>query len=218
MRSRPLSSIAVFGGSALILSAVLFFAQYLFLAPVPPAPAAAEYASWLSQWRFRLSMADEVLFFASVGLIPAAFGLYRALIKHSPVCAPLGCGLLGAAASVELLLVVVLGRLVYPVYGIEPTPDTGRLMYILYVGGEHTALLLFGLATLSLSLAARRSGIGRLTVYSGYAIAALDWVASFPWLLGDPVLFVLRLAFAAWLALLGARLIAISRRSGRLNP
>lgn len=63
---KPTVNLIKFGGVTFILSGILFFAQYLFMMPLPVHPLPdAELMSWLQEWRFNISMADEVLVFAT---------------------------------------------------------------------------------------------------------------------------------------------------------
>ncbi|WP_438448057.1 hypothetical protein [Gorillibacterium sp. sgz5001074] len=203
------------GGTAGVLSGLLFFAQYLFVQPVPRPPAAnAELMAWVAEWRFPLAMADELLFFAALALIPAIAALYRVLRGESPALALLGCGLFAAAIPLYLVLVVILGRLVYPVYDLELTPELNKLVISLYYGGMHAVGLLLGGATLLVSLAIRNSPIGRWTAYVGIAAGVLDWIGAYPWLISGGWVFVSQLFASAWLILLGIRLLGL--RTSRL--
>ncbi|MEC0167986.1 hypothetical protein [Paenibacillus graminis] len=138
-----------FGGIALILSGILFLAQYLFLLPMPSPPLTdAELMAWLQNWRFNLSMADDLLFFAALLLIPSIVALYRLLVIVEPVKASLGCGLLAVVIPVHLFLVIILGRLVYPVYGLELSRDIYKLVLSIYHGGIHSVALILGAAAI----------------------------------------------------------------------
>ncbi|KUP23360.1 hypothetical protein [Paenibacillus sp. DMB5] len=202
-----------FGGIALILAGVLFFIQFLFMLPVP-APGAttdAELMAWLAEWKFNLSMADELLFFAPLCLIPAIAALYQVLVKTDLPKTLLGCALLALSIPVYILLVIILGRLVYPVFHIEISAESLKLMFSLYYGGLHTAALIMGISTIVLSLVILKSPLGKAAAYLGFAAGILDLIGSFPWLIGTTVMFVCQLAFAAWFVVLGARLTRISR-------
>eukprot|EP01114_Cavostelium_apophysatum_P024041 TRINITY_DN9275_c0_g1_i1.p1 TRINITY_DN9275_c0_g1~~TRINITY_DN9275_c0_g1_i1.p1 ORF type:complete len:215 (-),score=18.56 TRINITY_DN9275_c0_g1_i1:67-711(-) len=202
-----------FGGWALLLSGILFSVQFAFVQFVPDPPLAdANWPAWLAEWRFNLSMADELLFFATLLLVPAVFALYRSLSAIAPIQALLGCGLLSAVVPVHLLLVVVLGRLVYPVYGIELSTDAHKLVFSLYVGGQHMAFLILSIATLFLSLAIRKSALGKPAAYLGFVSAVLDIIGSFPWLVGSGVAFVSQIFFAGWLIILGVTLLNFGKK------
>ncbi|AIQ53469.1 hypothetical protein [Paenibacillus sp. FSL R7-0331] len=210
MQLKP--SAVQFGGIALILAGVLFFIQYLFMLPVPSPPTTsdAELVTWLAEWKFNMSMADELLFFAPLCLIPAIAALYHVLVKTDMTTTLLGCALLALSIPIYILLVIILGRVVYPVFKIELSAESLKLMFSLYYGGLHTVALIMGIATVILSLVTLKSPLGRPCAYLGFAAGILDLIGSFPWLTGTTATFICQLAFAAWFVVLGARLIRIS--------
>ncbi|MFM9329833.1 hypothetical protein [Paenibacillus mesotrionivorans] len=196
------------GGIACILSGILFLAQQLFLLPVPHPPAPdGELLAWLAEWKLQLSMADELLVFAALLLIPAVVAIYRVLAKTDLIKALLGCGLLALNIPVYMILVVVLGRLVYPVYDIELSPESYRLVLSLYYGGLHLAFLIFGLAIILLSFAIRKSPIGKPAAYLGFLTGVLAFASAYPWLMGNGAVLAIQLVFTAWLMLVGIRLL-----------
>lgn len=204
---KPKLSVIKFGGISLILAGVLFFAQYLFVLPMPGPPLSdAALMTWLQEWRFNLSMADELMFFATLWLIPSIVGLYRVLVKVDTIQTMLGCGLLAVVIPVNLVLVIVLGRLVYPVYNIELSPDIYKLVISEYYGGVHAVAILFSLATLFLCLVIRKSVIGKPAAYVGLVAGLLDLIGAFPWRIGTGMVFVSQLFFSAWFIILGIRL------------
>lgn len=204
-------NIVQLGGISCILSGLLFLAQQLFVLPIPRVPSADEaLLLWLAEWKFRLSMADEVLFFATLLLIPSIAGLYRVLAKTDQIKALLGCGLLAVNIPVYLFLVIILGRFVYPVYDLELSSESYKLVLSLYYGGMHMAALVLGIAIIILCFAIRKSVIGKSAAYVGFLAGVLAFVGSYPWLLGNAAVFVTQLAFSAWLVLLGVRMLGKS--------
>ncbi|MNM99205.1 hypothetical protein D3C81_1117560 [compost metagenome] len=104
-------SVVKFGGITLIISGVLFFAQYLLLLPAGAPPLTdADLMAWVQEWRFNLSMADELLFFATLLLIPSIAALYRLLVKVDKLKTLLGCGLLAVIIPIYVFLDIVLGK------------------------------------------------------------------------------------------------------------
>lgn len=204
-------SVIKFGGITLIISGVLFFAQYLFVLPMPNPPTAdASLMTWLQDWRFNIAMADELFFFATLFLIPAIVALYRILVKVDKIKALLGCGLLAVSIPINLVLVIILGRLVYPVYGIELSPDIYKLVLSLYHGGMHSVAIILSVATILLCLVIRRSVIGKPAAIFGFAAGILDLIGAYPWLLGTAMIFVSQLFFSAWFVILGIRMLGKS--------
>jgi hypothetical protein len=197
-----------FSGVAFIVSAVLFAAQVGFALPLLKPPVAdAEWVPWLQEWRFSISMADELLFFAPLSLIPGIACLYRVLRKVDQNKALLGCGIWAASIPVYLVMAILLGRLVYPVYAIELSLESYKLLLSLYSGGMHLIALLLGAAAIVLGFAIRKSQLGPSVAYLGWLAGALAIVGSYPWLIGAGATVAIQLLFSAWLALLGVRLL-----------
>lgn len=197
-----------FGGGCCILSGVLFLGQQLFVVPVPQPPVQDQaLLAWLAEWKLQLSMADELLFFAALLLIPAVAALYRILAKTDRIKALLGCGLWALTIPLYMMMVVILGRLVYPVFGMELSPESYRLVLSLYYGGQHTISLLWGVAILVLSFAILGSAIGKAAAYLGFLAGLTAITGSYPWLMGNGVVFGIQLVFTAWLVLLGIRML-----------
>lgn len=197
-----------FGGICCILSGVLFLGQQLFVLPVPQPPASDEaLLAWLAAWKLQLSMADELLFFAALLLIPGVAALYRVLAATDRIKALLGCGLWVVTIPLYMMMVVILGRLVYPVFGMELSPESYRLVLSLYYGGQHTISLLWGIAILALSFAILRSAIGKPAACLGFVAGLTALAGSYPWLMGNGAVFGIQLVFSAWLVLLGIRML-----------
>lgn len=204
---KPISLIK-FGGITLILSGILFLVQYLFLLPMPSPPLADEdLMTWLREWKTNIAMADELLFFATLMLIPSIVALYRILVKVDRIKAIFGCGLLAVIIPVNMVLDIVLGRLVYPVYEIELSPDIYKLVFSLYYGGMHLVAIIFSAATIILCFAIRRSVIGKPVAYLGFGVGVLDLIGAYPWLIGTTMVFVCQLFYCAWFVLLGIRML-----------
>ena len=200
-----------FGGITLIISGFLFFAQYLFLLPMPSPPLAdADLMTWLHEWRTNIAMADELLFFAALFLIPSIVALYRRLVKVDSIKTILGCGLLAIIIPLHLFLVIILGRLVYPVYDIELSPDIYKLTLSIYYGGMHAVAIMLSVATLILSLVIRRSTIGKSVAYLGFVAGILDLIGAFPWLIEPVMVFISQLFFSGWFVILGLRMLGRS--------
>ncbi|MCL6605298.1 MAG: hypothetical protein K6T94_20750 [Paenibacillus sp.] len=200
-----------FGGITLIISGILFFAQYLFVLPMPSPPLSdAHLMTWLQEWRFNISMVDELLFFATLLLIPSIVALYRILVKVDKIKTWLGCGLVAVIIPIHLFLVIILGRLVYPVYDIELSPDIYKLVLSLYYGGMHAVSLILGVATILLCFVIRRSSIGKSVAYFGFVVGTLDLIGAYPWLIGTAMVFVSQLFFPAWFVILGVKILGRS--------
>lgn len=203
-----------FGGAAFIASGVLFLIHALlnFSTGSPPSTG-EEILAWVAANKLALSLISEVLFFASVSLVPAVAALYvslSGLARRGLVVT--GCGVLAVVVPIISVLLIVHGRLVYPVFGLRITdPAVAELVVALFFGGMHAVDLLMAGATLSLSLAMRRSAFGTVTATLGFAAAAGDVAASYAYLLTPAVLVACRLPSIAWLIALGGGLLRVSK-------
>jgi len=196
------------GGISFIASGALFLVtSVLDLMTGPPPSAGTEILAWRVSHELLMAVTPEVLFFAVMLLVPAVIALHQSLAVTHRRSAAVGCGILAVTIPVLNVLLIVFGRLVYPVYHLKVrTPEAAELVVTLYYGGLHVVLLLFAVATLVLSLAMRRTAFGRKVASLGFATAALDVVASYPWLIGPALGLVCGIFFSAWLVAVGFRL------------
>jgi hypothetical protein len=197
----------VFGGWALIIGGVLLFGAQSLLAllPVPPA-AVFGLARWVHEYAFPLSMTDELLFFAIVCLTPGVVALFRTTRLRRPVSSLLGCSSLLLAMALLAVLVVVGGRLVYPVFGISLSDDAIGLVVSLFFGGLHSVLLFMGVGLVAAGLAFRQENAWRWLPIASFGAGALQVLGAYPWLTPAwvnvttaAVLFAWTLAAGSWL-------------------
>jgi len=209
-----------FGGIAFIVGGALFLTHDLLeLTAGSPPPTGTEILLWVTTNRLTLSVINEVLFFACIALVPAVAALYRSL-ADSPAKALVatGCGILAVVVPIIGVLLIIHGRLVYPVFGLRiRDPAVAEFAVAVFFGGIHAVDLLLAGATLVLSLAMRRSAFGTRTVALGFATTAGNIVASYPYLIGPIVLVACRLLFVAWLVVIGVKLLSVREQSGELS-
>ena len=200
-----------FGGVAFIISGVLFFTRYaLDVMAGPPPSTGAEIVAWVEANRLALSLVSEVLFFASISLVPALIALYLSLESVEKTLAATGCGIMAVVVPVLGVLLIVHGRLVYPVYGLQSSdPTVAELVVALFYGGLHAVGLLMAVATVVLSLAMWRGAFGAPVAALGFATAVGDTVGAYPYLISPVVLFGCQLLFAAWFIAVGWKLFRI---------
>ncbi len=197
-----------FGGITLILSGFLFFIQSLYLLPIAAPPANnSDFMLWLDKWKINLSMADELIFFATILLIPSIVALYQILIKLEKIKTFFGCGLLFVYIPVNLVVAIILGRMVYPVYQMEYSPEIYKLVLSMYYGGLHMAALILSIATILLSFVIRKCSIGKFVAYLGFATGIMDLLGAFPWFLTNELVFLTQLFLVAWFVVLGLQMI-----------
>ena len=202
-------------GACTVASGVLFLAKSILERSIGEPPAGgAELMRWASGHAISLAWVNELLLFSTVLLIPAVLALFRTLHGAQRPWAAFGCGILAVTIPVVLVLGMVHGRLVYPVYDIALSdPSTVALVTSLYHGGAHEAALLLAAALVILGLAMVRSAYGPW-VAAVAVIAGLGQIgASFPWIIGPDLTLLSQNIFAIWLLLVGFRLLR-ARRSG----
>lgn len=194
----------VFGGWALIVGgALLFGAQFLItLLPAPPA-APSGLARWVHEYAFPLSMSNELLFFAIVCLTPGLAVLFRTTRSGHPVSSLLGCSSLLLAMAVLGVLVVIGGRLVYPVFDIPLSDDVTALVVSLLFGGLHAVLLFMGVGLIAAGFALRQENAGRWLPIASFGAGALQVLGAYPWLTPAWVNVTTAAALFAWMLAAG---------------
>ena len=202
------------GGFSFIISGVLFLVKYLLdLATGPPPSSGAEILAWVTAKKLPLEWVSEILFFAGGFLIPAIIALYRSLAGVEGAKAAAGCGLIAAAIPTLFMTLIVHGRLVYPIYGLEvSTPEAAEIVVSLFYGGMHAVLLLFGIGTMVLSLAMGRGGYGRSVAALGLATGVFDIASSYPDRIGPVLTLIGQVLFAAWFFAVGWKLSRMGRQ------
>jgi len=165
--------------------------------------------AWASAEKVSISLINEILVIAAVLLVPGLIGVYASLTRFDRMKAATGCGIVAVLIPVIVMIAIVHGRLEYPVYDIDLKDPSGmQLVVSLYYGGEHAVMLLFGVATIVLSLAMRNTPYGRLLVYLGLTTGVVDIIGSYPWLIGPALTVVSELLFAVWFIAVGGVLTA----------
>ena len=194
-----------FGGGALAASGILFVVlAFLDFRAGPPPSNGADILLWRDSQLLVLDFVSEVLFFATVLLIPGTVALYQSLVAVDRIKAATGCGIIAATIPLLAMLLTVHGRLVYSIYGMRvETPETAAFVVMIFYGGLHSVYLLLAAATIVLSLAMRRGAYAKWIAYLGFITAALDIIGSYPWAIGPVLTLVCELSFAAWFVAVG---------------
>jgi len=206
--SNDLKRLGQVGGAAFIASGLLFLLRAVldYLAGPPPL-SGVELLAWTASNRLTLSLDSEILFFAAVCLVPAVVALYYSLAGVDRLKAVTGCGIMAVTIPVLAAVLVMHGRLMYPVYGIRAaTPDLVALVVALFYGGMHAINLLLALATLVLSLAMRRAAFGKGIAYLGFVTVVADVIGSYPDQIGPALTLVTQVFLAAWFVAVGSSL------------
>ena len=202
-----------FGGGALVASGILFVVlAFLDFRAGPPPSSGAEILLWRDSQALVLDFVSEFLFFATVLLVPGTVAVYESLVDVDRTKAGMGCGIIAVTIPVMAVILIVHGRLVYPVYGMRiATPDAAALVVMLFYGGLHAIYLLLAVATIVLSLAMKRGAYAKWIAYVGFATAVLDIIGSYPWAIGPVPAFVCELSFGGWFVAVGSQLFRIRR-------
>jgi hypothetical protein len=174
---------------------------------VLPRSSGVELIAWMQSEKSVLAISSEVLFFAAMFLVPGVIALYHSLASVDRAKAATGCGMIASMIPVVAMLDIFQGRLAFPVYGIAvSTPAAAEVVVGIFHGGVHAIGIVFGIATVVLSLAMRRGIFGSRIAYLGFATGLLDIVGAYPYAIGPALTLVCWIFFAAWFAAVGARL------------
>ena len=213
--SRELKGLYKVGGAAFIISGVMFLRRaVLEMIAGPPPSGGAEILAWVESEKVALSLVSEVLFFAAMALVPAVIALYDSLADSDRAKAATGCGVIAAVIPVIAMSLIVHARLVYPVYGIRvDSPAVAEFVVAVFYGGMHAASLMFGIATVVLSLAMMQGVFGRGIAYLGFATGVLDIMSGYPYAIGRTLNLVCQVFFTAWFAAVGLRLYGMGQQS-----
>ena len=218
---RELTRPYTFGGGALVASGILFVVlAFLDFRAGPPPSNGAEILLWRDSQALVLDFVSEFLFFATVLLVPGTVALYQSLVDVDRTKAATGCGIIAATIPVMAVILIVHGRLVYPIHGLRiDTPDLAALVVMVFYGGLHAIYLLLAVATIVLSLAMKRGVYAKWIAYFGFAAAALDIIGSYPWAIGPVLTLVCELSFGGWFVAVGSQLFRMrSVPSARMEP
>ena len=196
------------GGGALVASGVLFVAlAFLDFRAGPPPSSGTEILLWRDSQALVLDFVSEFFFFATVLMVPGTVAVYQSLVDVDRNKAATGCGIIAATIPVMAVMLIVHGRLVYPIYGMRvDTPQAAALVVMVFYGGVHAIYLLLAVATIVLSLAMKRGVYATWIAYFGFATAALDIIGSYPWAIGPVPTLVCELSFAGWFVAVGSQL------------
>jgi hypothetical protein len=200
-----------FGGGALVAGGILFVVlAFLDFRAGPPPSNGADILLWRDSQALVLDFVSEFLFFATVLLVPGTIALYQSLVEVDRIKAATGCGIIAVTIPVMAVMLIVHGRLVYPIYGMRvDTPEAAALVVMIFYGGLHAVYLLLAVATIVLSLAMKRGAYAKWIAYVGFATAALDIIGSYPWAVGPVLTLVCELSFAGWFVAVGSQLLGI---------
>lgn len=185
------------------IGGILAGAAVFLLMARPPVPSDGnDLVHWAAQGRAQLMWSDEMLFFAVVSLGAGFRGSLADRITRRSTRVDLGAA--SSMVSLVSLVVVLLavGRLVYPAYGIALSADVVALLVSVTFGALHLALLAFAVTTVSLTWFVSPAKWPATIV--GIAIAAAFVAGSFPWLTPTWWNLLVAVLLAGWGFLMGS--------------
>lgn len=175
------------------VGALLTAVALLLLSLLPDVPSeATAMTAWVERGHVLLSCSDELMFFAVICWGAGARGLFGAGGAAPAPRINVGVTALAVAFVSLLVVVLALGRLVYPVFGIHLSAEILALVVSTAVGALHLALLGFAVAAVALTRSTRP---GRAV---GVVAAAVFLVGSFPWLTQSWWNLLTSVLIAAW--------------------
>jgi len=213
--ARELTRPDKFGGGALVSSGILFvLVAFLDFRAGPPPSNGAEILLWRDSQALVLDFVSEFFFFATVLLIPGTIALYRSFVDGDRTKAAAGCGIIATTIPVMAVMLIIHGRLIYPIYGMRvDTPEAAALVVMVFYGGLHAIYLLLAVATIVVSLAIKRGAYPKWIANLGFVTAALDILGSYPWAIGPVLTLVCELSFAGWFVAVGSQLLRMRGRA-----
>jgi hypothetical protein len=203
-----------FGGGALLASGILLVSvAFLDFRAGPPPSNGPEILLWRDSQALVLDFVSEFFFFATVLLVPGTIALYQSLVDVDRSKAAAGCGVIATSIPVMAVMLIIHGRLIYPIHGMRvDTPEAAALVVMVFYGGLHAIYLLLAVATIVLSLAMIRGAYAKGIAYLGFATAALDIIGSYPWAIGPVLTLVCELSFGGWFVAVGSQLFGMRGR------
>lgn len=182
----------------LMVGAVLLFAAQMITAVIPEPPTnSGDLLGWVADHIHALQAGNELKMFASVFLLAGLIGVARTRRSVN------GLELLAMAAFVlatvlVAVLVLVEGRLAYPIFGLQLSPATAGLVISLMYGALHAVSVMFAVGILAVTLSAMRGGARPLLTCAGAIAGVAQVLGSFPWLMPVWVSLLAAVAMLLW--------------------
>jgi hypothetical protein len=176
-------SVQVFGGLSFLIGGTLLSGTLMLIALLPrPTAEPGALMDWVVSHSPRISLSNELMFVAVVFLMPAVLALGRIGWRSSVSAAVVGSSSLLLALIVLAVLVMIEGRLVYPVFGITLSGGNIALVVSLFYGGLHEVQLLLGIGLVAFGICVLRSSSRLRLALLSFAAGALQLAGAFPWL------------------------------------
>lgn len=198
----------------LVFCGVLFFAIGIldFLAGPPPATG-PEILKWLESSKIYISFSIELLFFAIVFMLPGIHSLDIFLTRHNENSYSFGCAVIKIVIPIWAVLLIIQGRLVFPIFGINLSPSNAELALTFWYGGLHAVYELMAGATVLVSLNLGKLKFGKPFVIFGLVTSAFEFAGAYPWIVGPKVMLMSQTLFSVWFIVVGIMLYRIKQQA-----
>lgn len=199
-----------------IAGVVLASMALLLLAAVPPLPgSSADLTRWLDDCRFQLTWAGEFLFFAVIAWGSGAVGMFGRRGSGAVVRRTIALVSLHVALIAFVIVLLALGRLVYPVIDIDLSADTMSLLASVVLGSVHLALLALAVVAIAVPVPMASVRARRVALAVGVGFGVVFLVGSFPWLLPAGVNVAVAVMVGGWGSYVGVAVLSRHHRPGR---
>lgn len=198
------------GVTSFLISGVLFFAYFIFTFLISnPALNSDKLSDWMNESRLFIAIADELLLFATVFFLLSIYILAKILKADQFPMVLAGCIIIKFfIIPVFMLIVLLQGRLAYPVYDQQLSTDIISFIVSLWIGAMHALSILLAVSILLLSLSLRKGVLGRLPVLIGIPTSLCQFISAYPWLIHSTLHLLFQLTFPIWLISMGVLLLA----------
>ena len=147
----------------MLAGAVLVGTSTLLLSLLPEVPTdVAALSDWVEEGSALAVWSDELRFFAILCWWAGGWGVFTTAASGRSVRTVIGCTALTLALISLVVVLLAIGRLVYPVFGIQLSDDSLGLVVSAAYGALQLALLGFAVAAVTLTWATSARIIGRI--------------------------------------------------------
>ncbi|HSK92192.1 MAG TPA: hypothetical protein VK875_12870 [Euzebyales bacterium] len=166
----------------LIALGAVIVAVAAVLIVMEPVPVEAGLREWLAAGERRLAWADELLFFGILCWGAGATALCSRPRERASLGRRVGTTALVVALAALLIVLLAIGRLVYPISDHSMSDDALTLLVDTTFGALHLAMLGFGVSAIALTGLSAGDRVRPLRVIVGCVLGIAFIAGSFPWL------------------------------------
>ena len=200
------------GAFLIIITAILLFIKDIaeYIVGYPPSNGTV-ILDWITSNKLLFIIMNESFSIATFLFIPSFIVIYYAL--EDKKLASIAVAIILLIVPINLVSVILQGRLIYPVFSILITnSDFAELIIALYYGGIHVTNMMIGIAISMLSFPMNKDGYGKFHLYYGIATGVLVFlIAGNPWLFPLFLFILTELLVVFWLVMVGVKILTIKR-------